>query len=979
MKIRNSDAWRMCLVVHLFSVLLIILSFVGFKTVHAQEKNISFDAEKEIISNSQEINLFVHVNQKITGVDSIVIDYPEEFHLNMDKIQDANSNEITKIMNNQEEHQLLFSLKENQSAFDLNITGNFSKSGTYSLSATYAKESATKEITVKTETATSGNEEPQRETSNSKENEEVTENSIEAEASEDKANEPEVKAAVPDFDWNLLNNDGLDLSTFTKVDVNTPVKLTGGLFDKQERMYFLFLGHVSGAANYNYETEKFSAGGDVLSSMSTSVSTPRPILSPAFIGVKKRVGNEKTGSIVDHSFDRRRSTMFDIGEINNSVGSIKYSESYMDKNLMISEYVKNNELVAYGFIGRVDLDDSIGAVVDYQPVRIHGYVTDYKSGRIRYDVSYYNSQSSVKDYVMTYGLHVDIGGAHTNSKLFSNGQDGIYFDEESVPKDKIGEVLYFHMSGYEGTNGPSSYKVGNFVNYEPVGAWSQIDKNNRYWLYGPVKGWEDPLEQWDAFQPEGFQYPLSHPIFVYRWNPVSVPSGGIGTGSLDISIEEKEEVMPDAKKSYINTTTTDKKNHVGDILNFTLLAENKSSAKTAWSDVAIEDVLPEGLEVDQESFKLVNLEGTEVPLPSNVYNSETRTLKVGVGDISPGKNFKVKFDATISGKSGETIINTMKAANDDESIIKEADVDIPVEKRKITYEIKEDVFHKDGTHALTAKKGETLTYRATLKNPFTSEQDPQMSYKTLQLVVEKLDANLENFTELAFKDQKGNDVGKAIYDTNKHMIYGLFNQGSGASLDANQDIYLEYKATVKNAVAANTTILGQTTGNAILSDGTILPYTKSNQVETKVEEGALIFVSAPKQLDFGQDLVLSSMDKTYPIQERDTDLVVQDSRGEGNHWTMAATLTQELTSPTKHQLIGSLHYKNAGQDISLILGVSNLIYEKETKNDMAVNISEEWAGTDTGPVLQVQAGKAHAESYGGTIQWTLQDVPENQD
>jgi hypothetical protein len=65
MKIRNSDAWRMCLVVHLFSVLLIILSFVGFKTVHAQEKNISFDAEKEIISNSQEINLFVHVNQKL--------------------------------------------------------------------------------------------------------------------------------------------------------------------------------------------------------------------------------------------------------------------------------------------------------------------------------------------------------------------------------------------------------------------------------------------------------------------------------------------------------------------------------------------------------------------------------------------------------------------------------------------------------------------------------------------------------------------------------------------------------------------------------------------------------------------------------------------------------------------------------------------------------------------------------------------------
>jgi hypothetical protein len=67
----------------------------------------------------------------------------------MDKIQDANSNEIIKITNEQAQHRLLFTLKEDRTAFDLVITGNFSKSGTYSLTATYAKEAATKEITVK--------------------------------------------------------------------------------------------------------------------------------------------------------------------------------------------------------------------------------------------------------------------------------------------------------------------------------------------------------------------------------------------------------------------------------------------------------------------------------------------------------------------------------------------------------------------------------------------------------------------------------------------------------------------------------------------------------------------------------------------------------------------------------------------------------------------------------------------------------------
>ncbi|HCU0363536.1 TPA: hypothetical protein OUE96_000621 [Enterococcus faecalis] len=149
----------------------------------------------------------------------------------------------------------------------------------------------------------------------------------------------------------------------------------------------------------------------------------------------------------------------------------------------------------------------------------------------------------------------------------------------------------------------------------------------------------------------------------------------------------------------------------------------------------------------------------------------------------------------------------------------------------------------------------------------------------------------------------------------------------------------------------------------------------------RVQDNPLVFQSAPSSINFGQDLKISNLDKAYPVVNSNEKLIVTDKRTKGSRsWRMKATLQQELTSTTnvEHKLPDALHYKKQGQDLPLVLNESQIIYEKKTDSDAPVVISDEWSGIENGPVLEVKAGKAYAESYGGSVRWTLEDVPSNQ-
>ncbi|WP_271494610.1 hypothetical protein [Enterococcus sp. 5H] len=895
----------------------------------------------------------------------LTINYPESFRLDEEKFATDNQNTLEAIKHDLEKHQLSFKVnnKKNQAIL---FSGEFQEIGTQKLTVASGEEK--EQFSLEVQAA------------------EVSPPLLDDALSTD----DNAKAdTLPSFDWNLLNDDGLDLSTFKQVSENTPVKLTGGAFDKSARNYYMFFGHVGKDNTYNYSSQIFNKTGNMYATLGRT--SLLPLLSPGMIGVKKNTGTASSTKIFGYDYDYESSGVgntganFDIGEMNSTSGSILksgYRSVYDGENKptstwIISQYVKENEIVAYGFLKKdVTSGDSN---ISYQAIRVHGYVVSKSSGRIRYDVSYYNNNSTSKYYALNFGAHMDVGGAHTDSKLFSYGDSGIYFDEpRATPVDGIPARIYFYMNkGYGENLGPNAYKTGNLA--------SGTSSTNRgalykiaYWKNLTVESWTNkivgytkPYEAWDPFQVSGYQFPLSHPIFAYRWEPVQLSPGEVGTGSLDLSIEEPAPIMPTAEKTYKNENASSKENYVGDTLSFSVVARNKGDMDT-WRQVALIDTLPKELELDVNSLTLVDVNGDESKLDPSVYDQEAHRFTAGLYDIPAKKQVEIKYKAKIVSGGNQKIINKFDASNSSSQLASD-EVEIPITEN-LDFKLKEEVFDKDGKVADKATQGDTLHYKVTVLNPKSSSE---LFYKSFQGPI-SVDSHLENLRNISIKDQGGKVIGNGIIASDKLSI--VYAGGTSESDSINQDLFIEFDATVNQDTPDGTIVKSKASFWAEFVGGSKLrDFIESNEVQTEISKkrGDLVFVSAPNVLDFGKSLKISAKDQAYPIAEKDDNLVVQDGRGVGEHWSMTAMLLDELTSDSGHQLVDSLHYKDQKQDHVFIKGESIPIIEKETIDEQAVDISKEWQGTKIGPYLDVKAGKPRAEKYSGAIQWTLQDVPTN--
>lgn len=899
-----------------------------------------------------------------TSTDNLLtINYPKSFQLDEERFATDNKNTLEATNHDLEKHQLSFKVnnKKNQAIL---FSGEF------------------QEIGIQKVTVASGEEKEQF--------------SLEVQAAEvsppllDDAllNDDNTKAdTLPSFDWNLLNDDGLDLSTFKQVSENTPVKLTGGAFDKSARTYYMFFGHVGKGNNFNYTTQTFNKAGNVYAPLGRN--SGMPLLAPGMIGVKKNTGAATSTKVFgyDYSFevtaDNQTGANFDIGEMTSPSGPIERS-GYEDKILgsksntwIISQYVKENEIIAYGFLRKEPTKG--GQNTSYQPVRVHGYVVSKNTGRIRYDVSYYNNNSVSKYYALNFGAHMDVGGAHTSSKLFSYGESGLYFDEPTAtPADGIAARVYFYLNnGYGESPGPNAYKTGDLNGDSTIAASGAINKVS-HWRFISIEKWtnkivgyEKPYETWDPFQVSGYQFPLSHPIFAYRWDPVQLSSGEVGTGSLDLSIEEPAPIMPMAEKTYKNENSSNKENYVGDTLSFSLVARNKGDMD-AWRQVALIDTLPKELELDVNSLILVDVNGNESKLDPSVYDQDSHQFATGLYDIPAKKQVEIKYKAKIISGGNQKIINKFDASNSNSEIASD-EVEIPITEN-LDYKLQEEVLDKDDKIADKAVQGDTLHYKVTVLNPNSSSE---LFYRSFNGQI-SADSHLENIRNISVKDQAGKVIGNGIDSPNNSLV--IYLGGDTEDVSINQDLFIEFDATVKQDTPDGTIIKSKSDFWAGFVGGSELrDRIESNEVQTEIskQRGDLVFVSAPNVLDFGQSLKISAKDQAYPIATKDDNLVVQDGRGEGEHWSMTATLLDDLTSDSGHQLVDSLHYKDQKQDHVFIKGESIPIIEKETIDEQAVDISKEWQGTKIGPYLDVKAGKPRAEKYSGAIQWTLQDVPAN--
>ena len=114
-------------------------------------------------------------------------------------------------------------------------------------------------------------------------------------------------------------------------------------------------------------------------------------------------------------------------------------------------------------------------------------------------------------------------------------------------------------------------------------------------------------------------------------------------------------------KEAENTTRSDGKTYVGDIVRYTVTLKNDGPA-TSWMDAVIRDDVPAGLEPVSESIQMTLADGTVVPVSDEAYDDKTRILAVAAGHLYGGQAVTLVFDALVTEKAlGADIGNTAQA------------------------------------------------------------------------------------------------------------------------------------------------------------------------------------------------------------------------------------------------------------------------------------------------------------------------------
>lgn len=113
-----------------------------------------------------------------------------------------------------------------------------------------------------------------------------------------------------------------------------------------------------------------------------------------------------------------------------------------------------------------------------------------------------------------------------------------------------------------------------------------------------------------------------------------------------------EEVIPVSPIPFLTKIAENLSNDsgnscVGDVVRYTINIANVQPG-SLWHDVAVQDVIPVGIEIDVNSIRLIAPNGTEIQVSSAAYDKKTRMLGVAIGTIYGGETYKLVFDTKIT-------------------------------------------------------------------------------------------------------------------------------------------------------------------------------------------------------------------------------------------------------------------------------------------------------------------------------------------
>lgn len=107
------------------------------------------------------------------------------------------------------------------------------------------------------------------------------------------------------------------------------------------------------------------------------------------------------------------------------------------------------------------------------------------------------------------------------------------------------------------------------------------------------------------------------------------------------------EDLPAVDKNVANETRSDGATKVQDVLSYEVRVTNPSSTRT-WRNAVLFDRVPDGIDVDLDSFQLEAPDGSLGKVDRSVYDPSTRMVSMTVGSLGPGQSYVLHYRSRVA-------------------------------------------------------------------------------------------------------------------------------------------------------------------------------------------------------------------------------------------------------------------------------------------------------------------------------------------
>ncbi|MFJ8515901.1 hypothetical protein, partial [Lysinibacillus xylanilyticus] len=536
------------------------------------------------------------------------------------------------------------------------------------------------------------------------------------------------KPKIKDIDFSALDDSENELDDFTQMTVNRGLEIPQRNDDR--RTYYMYFGDFFNGRTYsslNMEKSYEANNDDWDRPLPEMEQTLRKVIKvngdndnryihaenyQVALALNTCIDNScPDNAVATYFYQKGRPSIQTGGNDKGSGMMIAHGGSLngtpgfrSEKGFPLLKLYKNE--TTHELIGYAAVINEVISLFGNNKLYVDGYVRIKMSplngkGRIRVNMRYLKLSDDYAYTNFAYSAHMDIAGRHTNSKIYSLGNNkGFYFNEAKLADNKD-YVLYFFRDGYE--EHPTAFKANNDpINYPFSSAF--FARLNGVGTAEPGKG------LMTAFQ--------DHPGWALRWDPQKLAPAKVREVNLEMalsdSLEEELGINLDNDCEY-----KDDGYHISGTWN------GKSSRRIRLY-YTVDGSEPMLISEDENE-----IEDTEVPweyaIPNNVMeNGLDHEITVYIMD-----EFNQKSN-----------IETIKA--------------------RPALDIEERVFNQDGNEAKEVAPGDTLSYKILVDSGYNLKDTGTYGQFT---ITQKYDTHLEPPTDLQVLDGSGFEIGTATYNT----------------------------------------------------------------------------------------------------------------------------------------------------------------------------------------------------------------------